>query len=150
MVVTNLLNEAMPFVRYVQGDLASIDTRCDCNVKWKCLRSLDGRLNDAFITRDRRVIASGTILDITYRMMFDRGLSVDEFMLVQVEYTRVLLYIRHSTASPTHTNTLREKVTALLEIAMQQKVDVEVIQTEQLPYSESGKRRPIRRSFLSK
>ena len=45
-VVTNLLNEAMPFIRYVQGDYVTLPTDPDpCDVQWTQIASIDGRLN---------------------------------------------------------------------------------------------------------
>ena len=57
-VVTNLLNEAMPFIRYVQGDYITLPAKSDaCDVNWSQIASIDGRLNDAFINRAGRKIA---------------------------------------------------------------------------------------------
>src|SRR6185437_7460973 len=63
-VVTNLLNEAMPFIRYVQGDQVTVPADPQpSNINWSQIASLDGRMNDAFINREGRIIAAGSILD---------------------------------------------------------------------------------------
>ena len=83
-VITNLLNTAMPFIRYVQGDLVTAPSETEaCAIQWSQLASLDGRLNDAFINKALRSIPAGSLLDITYRWMFDRDLHLRQFELCQ-------------------------------------------------------------------
>ena len=53
-VITNLLNEAMPFIRYVQGDYITQPANPEpCDINWSQIASIDGRLNDAFINPRR-------------------------------------------------------------------------------------------------
>ncbi len=47
------------------------------------IASIDGRLNDAFINREGRKVPAGSVLDITYRWMFDSDLHLKQFELVQ-------------------------------------------------------------------
>jgi phenylacetate-CoA ligase len=147
IVVTNLLNKAMPFIRYIQGDIGSLKIEEDCHVKWSQLATLEGRSNDAFVTRDGRIIPSGTILDVTYRMMFDCGVSINEFMLVQVGFCHVVLYMSHSTQKFKQLKAVIAKLRELLETAMREKIHLEVVEIDELPYSGVGKKRSIRRSF---
>lgn len=83
-VVTNLLNEAMPFIRYVQGDCVTLPEKpAACSVNWTQIESIDGRMNDAFMNRHGRRVPAGSILDITYRWMFDKGIHLAQFEMVQ-------------------------------------------------------------------
>ena len=51
-VITNLLNEAMPFIRYVQGDcIVEPAVPEPCAINWKQIESIGGRANDAFINQ---------------------------------------------------------------------------------------------------
>jgi phenylacetate-CoA ligase len=61
MVVTNLNNRGMPFIRYRIGDAAAWQTGkvCLCGRASPRLRSVDGRRADAFKTRDGRTIWTG-------------------------------------------------------------------------------------------
>jgi phenylacetate-CoA ligase len=89
-VVTNLLNEAMPFIRYVQGDLVTLPATPEASeINWSQISSIDGRMNDAFINLEGRKIAAGSILDATYRWMFDRDLHLAEFEIVQRDHALV-------------------------------------------------------------
>jgi phenylacetate-CoA ligase len=58
LVCTGLLNSDMPLVRYEVGDRAAIDAgaNCRCGRTLPVLSQIEGRLDDAFITRDRRVV----------------------------------------------------------------------------------------------
>ena len=82
--ITNLLNEAMPFIRYVQGDYITVPVNPQpSNINWSQIASIDGRLNDAFINREGRKVPAGSILDATYRWMFDCDLHLAQFEIVQ-------------------------------------------------------------------
>lgn len=65
IVVTDLLNYGMPFVRYATGDLATVsDGPCGCGLALPRLHSLDGRVADALIRPDGRSVAGLMIIDI--------------------------------------------------------------------------------------
>ena len=93
-IVTNLLNEAMPFIRYFQGDLITLPEQPDnCLINWGQIQAIEGRANDSFKTLDGREICSGTLLDITYRWMYDLQVNIREFKLVQKSYTNIDIVI---------------------------------------------------------
>jgi phenylacetate-CoA ligase len=93
-VGTNLLNRAMPFIRYVQGDLIEIaGAKIDSGIGWPVLNRIEGRQNDAFVGHDGAAVPAGTLLDITYRWQYENGLSVKEFELVQTAPGAVVLRI---------------------------------------------------------
>jgi phenylacetate-CoA ligase len=92
-VATNLLNIAMPFIRYFQGDYISVEEEKKCNINWRQIEKVEGRVNDSFLTKYVKEIPAGTLLDITYRMMFDTGINIKEFSLIQKDYNLVLLKI---------------------------------------------------------
>ncbi len=83
VIGTNLLNIAMPFIRYVQGDYVAISKPKECDINWRQIERVEGRQNDAFIKRDGELVPAGTILDITYRWMFDVGINIQEFEIIQ-------------------------------------------------------------------
>jgi phenylacetate-CoA ligase len=144
-VITNLLNEAMPFIRYVQGD--SVTRPADpepCVINWSQISSIDGRINDAFINKHGRKVPAGSLLDVTYRWMFDRDLHLAQFELVQkrpdlVEATFVL-------GGATVETCLRGSVVHLedlLAMCLEHPVNVKANVVTAFP-ARAGKRRPIR------
>ncbi|MCS7092283.1 MAG: hypothetical protein NZM26_02950 [Patescibacteria group bacterium] len=48
VVGTNLLNRAMPFIKYVQGDYITLDEPKKCNINWRQIDKIEGH-NDAFL-----------------------------------------------------------------------------------------------------
>ena len=89
-VITNLLNEAMPFIRYVQGDYITLPVEpAPSEINWSQIASIDGRLNDAFINKEDRKVPAGSILDATYRWMFDCDLHLAQFEIVQTGVDQV-------------------------------------------------------------
>jgi phenylacetate-CoA ligase len=146
-VVTNLLNEAMPFIRYVQGDLVRRPAvASSCSVSWSQLEAVEGRVNDSFINRWGREVPAGTLLDVTYRWMMDTGVNLAEFQLRQEEPERVRLVAVRARTTSAHTlraalTHLRELLTACIQHPVQ--VELEL----RLTLAQAGKRRPIRRCF---
>jgi phenylacetate-CoA ligase len=147
-VITNLLNEAMPFIRYVQGDYVTQPANPEpCEVQWSQIASIDGRMNDAFINLEGRKVPAGSVLDITYRWMFDSDLHLAQFELVQkagdlIETTFVL-------GEGVTEKRLREAIPhleALMSLSMEHPVQVKAEVVASFP-PKTGKRRPIRRDI---
>ena len=84
VVGTYLHNLAMPFIRYRQGDLATVSAPgCRCGRTLRVLSSLGGRKLDRFILPSGRVLTSGWLLDATYSFLFDVGADIAAFTLIQ-------------------------------------------------------------------
>lgn len=143
VVVTNLLNEAMPFIRYVQGDLAIAGRAQDCPIQWGCLEGILGRRNDAFLNGDGELVPAGALLDATYRAMFENRQSLD-FELIQTSPSEARF--RHSC-----TDRVAAPVIATLDRVLKDllghKVRLSSSGTSSGELRRGGKRRPIRRTF---
>jgi phenylacetate-CoA ligase len=145
-VGTNLLNEAMPFIRYVQGDhivKESEDTECD--IGWSRLGEIKGRENDSFITRQGTLIPAGTLLDLTYRWMFDSGVAVKGFELVQKALDKVEVSV-WPVLDEASLKKLSSYIDAYAKVLLGKDCEVQIRSTEGPP-SRDGKFRPIRREF---
>jgi phenylacetate-CoA ligase len=58
IVVTSLVNYALPLIRYEIGDLGVwADAPCDCGRVWPLLREITGRVSDTFVTADGTLVA---------------------------------------------------------------------------------------------
>jgi phenylacetate-CoA ligase len=145
-VITNLLNEAMPFIRYVQGDYITLpETPAKSDINWSQIATIDGRLNDAFVNSDGRKVPAGSILDATYRWMFDSNLHLAQFEIVQrgadlVEARVVLgkdMPLSRLEGSIAH-------LEDLLGLCLEHPVRVKPTVLDVFP-PKTGKRRPIRR-----
>ncbi|MGA2665675.1 MAG: hypothetical protein ABSF83_12105 [Nitrososphaerales archaeon] len=63
IVVTNLMNYAMPLIRYRVGDIGVLDDRrCSCGRGFPLLRSIEGRRADCFTLPDGRLVTPRTIM----------------------------------------------------------------------------------------
>jgi phenylacetate-CoA ligase len=144
-VVTNLLNEAMPFIRYVQGDLVTLPAKPEASdVNWSQISSLDGRMNDAFINLEGRKIAAGSILDATYRWMFDCDLHLAQFEMVQRDHA--LIEARYSLGRGTTDAKVAGSIphlAELLALCVEHPVEVRRTAFDVFPLR-PGKWRPIR------
>lgn len=148
VVGTNLLNTAMPFIKYVQGDYATISETRECKVNWRQIEKVEGRQNDAFIKEDGTIIPAGTILDITYRWMFDTGINIQEFEIIQTSPLNIRVSVKEPTLFDTEKRlTSYHHLKKLLETVFGKEINIEFNVIDSFPVQKQRKRRPIRREF---
>ena len=147
-VITNLLNEAMPFIRYMQGDCLTEPAQPEpCGISWKQLESIDGRMNDAFINAYGRMVPAGSVLDITYRWMFDCNINLQQFEIIQKAHDVVeARFIPGAGISEAKILASVGHLAVLLGLCLEHKVKVEAKVMTAFP-AKTGKRRPIRREI---
>jgi phenylacetate-CoA ligase len=147
-VITNLLNEAMPFIRYVQGDcIVEPAVPEPCAMNWKQIESIGGRANDAFINQFGRNVPAGSILDITYRWMFDCDIHLKQFELVQVGPAAIkATFAPGQGVGEARIRSELGHLQELIGVCLEHAVHVELELVEAFPPT-FGKRRPIRRAF---
>jgi phenylacetate-CoA ligase len=79
LVITDLRNRVMPFLRYQNGDLAVAgDGPCACGRLLPCLESIEGRQRDALRLEDGRLVTARAMIDHLADLM-----SVDDYRLHQ-------------------------------------------------------------------
>ncbi|MBI4436490.1 MAG: polysaccharide pyruvyl transferase family protein [Candidatus Omnitrophica bacterium] len=61
IVITDLTNEAMPFIRYDTGDLVRVSEPCRCGRSWPTIAHIEGRTSDRITTRSGRIVFSSMI-----------------------------------------------------------------------------------------
>ncbi len=149
-VVTNLLNEAMPFIRYMQGDYVTEPAHPDgCGISWKQLESIDGRMNDAFANAYGRMVPAGSILDITYRWMFDCNINLQQFEIIQKAHDLVeARFIPGAGISEAKILGSIGHLEQLLSLCLEHRVKAQVKVLTAFP-PKTGKRRPIRRELAN-
>lgn len=89
VVVTSLVNYAMPLIRYRIGDMAVwAEEKCSCGCVWPILRKVVGRVTDTFVT------ASGTRVHgeyFTHLLYFKDW--VRKFQFIQEDYNSIRLIV---------------------------------------------------------
>jgi len=136
VVVTDLTNEAMPFVNYELGDRAVAGPACPCGRGWPTLLRVEGRDTERIRTLDGRHIHSGTL---GHFLTFEAGVlpHVREYQALQLRFDHIVLRVV-STPSCTveATRALRERLESFLGPGM----SVAVERVNRIPTEPSGKR----------
>ena len=89
VVVTNLHNYSMPFIRYEIGDMAVLGPeKCKCGNPLPTLKKITGRITDHFVKEDGTLI-SGSALTLTFNLKD----WVKAFQIIQEDYKRVRFLI---------------------------------------------------------
>ncbi len=80
VLVTDLTNFAMPFIRYEIGDIGALSaSACGCGREWPLLDSIGGRITDLLYTPDGRKISPITVLPNLFHML---GI-MNQFRMIQ-------------------------------------------------------------------
>ena len=140
VVGTNLCNYSMPFIRYRQGDLASISLKkCDCGFNFRVLDNLIGRKNDSFILNNKK-FSSGFLLDLTYNLVLKMNLDIIDFCLMQVDKENVLMQIKKGKR---FVESDKKKIIKYLSNYFGKGISISVKVVGQLYKTQRGKRNPI-------
>ena len=150
VVCTDLNNEFMPLIRFDHGDLArkvSDDSQCDCGSAATSLFAINGRRDDAFRTRDHKLVPSASILAAIDDILITPDKTLESFRLIQKSADLIELLTHY--AGPPHKNMaeilslLSERLSCLFGYAiilLHHEVDA-------LPEQKSYKRRSIVREW---
>ncbi|MEW6704326.1 MAG: hypothetical protein AB1430_05700 [Pseudomonadota bacterium] len=135
ILVTDLSNHAFPFIRYENGDVGVMapDVPCRCGVQLPRLQSIEGRIADLVVLRDRVLTAPN------FATLFSDLRGVDAYQIRQDTLDRVDVYIVPGAQySP--------QVRQYLQGAMQQLVggaQAVIHEVARIEVPESGKRRYV-------
>lgn len=141
LIVTDLYNRAMPFLRYDTGDLAiAAGGDCGCGRRFPCLKSIEGRRRDAVRLKNGGVITARSVMEHMAQL-----LSPDSYQLHQDTIRRFRLEVffaaRNSGAHPPsnlpNNDAIADHLLALLG-------DVEIsVQTSGAPHAGGEKTYPL-------
>jgi phenylacetate-CoA ligase len=85
IVVTDLLNYGMPFIRNRIGDRGSLSTKpCDCGCNLPLLNNLDGRVTDLLYRPDGSTVAGVMLVDMFLDMPAIRAMQIIQERLDEV------------------------------------------------------------------
>jgi phenylacetate-CoA ligase len=89
IVVTNLNNLGMPFIRYNSGDAGawSSDNDCPCGRAFPMLKTIEGRISDSFKTQDGRTIF--THFSSGFQCLTDP--TIKQFQVVQKSLDKMIV-----------------------------------------------------------
>lgn len=61
VVVTDLVNDVMPFINYELGDVARLGRPCPCGRGWPTLEAIEGRVSETLVTPDGRAVSAAVL-----------------------------------------------------------------------------------------
>ncbi|MNF55080.1 Phenylacetate-coenzyme A ligase [compost metagenome] len=86
VVCTGLSNDLMPLIRFDHGDVAKEslgDNCCECGSACTSLDEINGRRDDAFRTRDQRLVPSASILAAVDDILVTPDKTLETFRVIQ-------------------------------------------------------------------
>jgi phenylacetate-CoA ligase len=134
IVITDLDNYAMPFIRYRIGDMARLAAEpCACGRGLTLLRSVEGRTFDVVLTEDGRALG-GTFWTRITRLMP----GIVEFRVTQETRSGILLEI---VPNDRFTDDSKEMLLRIIRRFCGTNFNVDLRVTSEIPRTPSGKRR---------
>lgn len=135
VIVTNLHNYAMPFIRYEIGDMAVLGAkRCECGNVLPTLQRVTGRIVEQFLLEDGTVVP-GEYFTHLMGVVYNRGF-IRKIQVVQEDYRRVrILAVLEREMGDGEKEEIDEKI----RLVMGQGCQVIWERVEDIPKAESGK-----------
>jgi phenylacetate-CoA ligase len=134
VVITDLHNYGMPFIRYQNGDRATFsDDTCACGRGLPLLTSVDGRILDTIRTPDGRHVPGEFFV---YAML--DVLTVKQYLVVQTALDDIeVLVVKDGAVTDDERTRILSKIGGVVGDSCR----VSVKQVDEIPPSRSGKRR---------
>jgi phenylacetate-CoA ligase len=135
IVVTDLVNRAMPILRYKVGDVAALTKRrCDCGRGLPLLERIEGRESD-YVTTESGELISGISLTENFAMQVP---GVAQMQIVQETQTQFVFRI---VPGPEFGESSRTRLAELVRARFGMNTDYEVEYVDAIPQEASGKYR---------
>jgi len=132
--VTDLHNYAMPFVRYLNGDRATMGARaCSCGRSLPLLESIDGRILDVILSPDGRAVPGEFFV---YVMLYFP--DIRQYQVVQNSLDDLEVRIVPRAEFPASE---RERLTSKIAERIGTEVRIRIREMQEIPLTASGKRR---------
>ena len=135
VIVTNLNNLGMPFIRYSIGDESawSVVEDCPCGRRSSMLEKVEGRLVDSFYTRDGRKVWSG-FAGAGFRCLTHP--SITQFQVVQKSLDKLIVRLVLNGELPSE---VAEEIKSACKAAYGENVTAELEFMDEIPSLPSGK-----------
>jgi phenylacetate-CoA ligase len=135
IVVTDLTNYGMPFIRYRIGDVGIASNRtCKCGRAYTLIESVEGRAADYVTTPDGKFV-SGISLTENFAMLLT---GIKQFQIVQERIDYLVLRI---VRAPDFTEATEEQIAGLVRKRFGERMGYSIQYVESIPTERSGKYR---------
>jgi len=136
ILITPLMREAMPLIRYDVGDIGRLlENGCSCALPWPCMEVSVGRSSDVFVTSGGGLVAGS---GLTTFMANHEGLQ-----LYQIEQATDRSVTVRLVTDERFTEASRDRIRTKLGNIFGPDIPLNVVDVEDIPRTRSGKIRPI-------
>lgn len=135
VVITNLHNFTMPFIRYDIGDLAIRNSEgCSCGDPTPTLKKITGRVTDNFYLKNGTVIPAEFFIHMI-GVVFNEG-EIKQFQVIQERYERLrIVAVFRRRLAQTKRNDVEQK----LRLVMSKNCQIIWENVNEIPKTSSGK-----------
>jgi len=92
VIITNLHNYSMPFIRYEIGDMAILGSKnCKCGSPLPTLKRVTGRITDCFVKEDGTIIPAEFFISFI-GVFWNKGL-IKKFQVIQEDYKQIRILV---------------------------------------------------------
>jgi len=135
VIVTNLHNYSMPFIRYEIGDMAILGpARCKCGSLLPTLKNVTGRITDHFLKEDGTVIPAEFFISF-FGVFWNKGL-INKFQVIQEDYKKIrILVVPAGNIDRSEKKFIEDKI----KIVMGEDCDIVWDFVDNIPKTKSGK-----------
>ncbi|MCK5801345.1 MAG: phenylacetate--CoA ligase family protein [Lentisphaeria bacterium] len=132
VIVTNLHNHSMPFIRYEIGDMAVLGPqKCSCGSILPTLEKITGRITAHFVKKDGTVIHGGYFTRLFYLKDW-----LHSFQAIQEDYKKVRLVVVLADDMP---DVEKEEIEAKVRVVMGEDCEIMWDFVDDIPKTVSGK-----------
>ena len=140
IIITDLFNYAMPFIRYDTGDIGKFVLNDDGTVNYSYLEEIQGRKLDLLLDTKGNIVSSY----IMYKNMF-KYTEIDQYQLIQEDEKDYKFIISMKKKFGNEDQLKKEFIKYLGSDA-----NFEILYIDEIPLLSSGKRRKIVNNYLKK
>jgi phenylacetate-CoA ligase len=135
IVVTNLHNYSMPFIRYEIGDMGLLgSTRCKCGSVLPTLKRVDGRIEEQFYKRDGNIVIGYFFVHLM-GVVLNKG-YIKKFQVIQEDFDKIrILMIPLKILPESEKNEIEKKIK--LQMGENCKIIWDFV--NEIPKAQSGK-----------
>lgn len=135
IIVTDLMNYAMPFIRYQVEDVGvPMQGKCSCGRGLPLMREVVGRTADFLVKRDGTLVAGISLIENT----LTRIPGIDQMKVIQESYERIQLTVVINSNYSTLSNAL---LTGYFKDLFGNDVQIEIMEVAEIKPEPSGKYR---------
>ena len=132
VVITDLHNYGMPFIRYKNGDLAVLSKeRCPCGRGLPLIKRVEGRLLDVIRTPDGKILTG-----VFFPHLMKEFKEVDRFQVIQESFDSLVVKI---VPNPRYPNVPLNLIEQEIRKVIGTKMNLEIQLVDDIPLSPSGK-----------